>query len=147
MCSNSPKSVGRGMDQIHGDYNSFKRNNWKAVPPGSKRSPLYSCNFIDIEVSLINFFFSELNGTGSGQLVLAMLQSLIPAASDRPFQRVLALVLSNSPKVLIWGFHSACDGSWFSFLSKCIYFTFSGLGHPGSAHHLGYREHSELGFL
>lgn len=34
---------------------------------------------------------SELNGTGSDHLVLAMLQSLIPAAHDRPLQCVLAL--------------------------------------------------------
>lgn len=39
---------------------------------------------------------------------------------------------------MVAGFHS---------FSKCIYFTFGGLGHHGFAHPLGYCGHSELGFL
>lgn len=134
------------MDQIHRDCNSSKRNNWKAVPPGSKRSSLYSCNSIDIEVSLINFFlWTKWHWKWSA--CFGHVPVCHPSCWWYAISVCLGSMLSDLPIVLISGFHIAWAGSCFSFLSKHIYFTFSGSWHPGCAHHLGYFGHSEWGFL
>lgn len=90
MCSNSPKSVGRVWIKYTVTAILLKEIIEKPFLLGASVARYILATSLILKfLSLISF--SELNGTGSGQLVLAVLQSLIAAAGDTPFQCVLAL--------------------------------------------------------
>lgn len=90
MCSNSPKSVGRVWIKYTVTAILLKEIIEKPILLGASVARYILATSLILKfLSLISF--SELNGTGSGQLVLAVLQCLIAAAGDTPFQCVLAL--------------------------------------------------------
>lgn len=90
MCFNSPKSVGRVWIKYTVTAILLREIIEKLFLLGASVAHYILATPLILKfLSLISF--CELNDTGSGQLVLAMFQSVIPAAGDTPFQCVWAV--------------------------------------------------------